>query len=435
MVKLAELKFLLPGRRYNIFAGTSRWDEWLLVLKSYAGSAPYDDALIIKSYEEAFAAAAGTRYAFSFGSGRMSLYVILEALRIGAGAEVIIPAFTCVVVPNALLYYGARPVYVDIDPITFNIDPLAVERAITARTKAIYAQHTFGVVCEIDRLRSIADRHGLYLIEDAAHALGASCNGKRAGSLGDVAFFSTDHSKVINTMLGGMITTNNQELAGRVAAIQVRTPFLHAKQVRGILRAFLSERVFFASPILWIGQTLQSLCRRLGLFFFFDDELELIKPTKYPYPCRLSSVQAQIGLLQLEGLDRNLGHRRTLAAWLESRVAWYRGTAGERIDDQSWLRYSFLVRNQDQLVNRFRRYFDLGLWFTSIAQGRMRDLESIGYVPGTCPTAEKVTRHIVNIPTHERVPIHILEQLWEEHGNWISDNLYLLATREEILRK
>lgn len=435
MIKLAGLKSRLPGRRYNIFAGTSRWDEWLMVLKSYAGSAPYDDALIIKSYEEAFAAAAGTRYAYSFGSGRMALYVILEALGIDAGAEVIIPAFTCVVVPNALLYRGLRPVYVDIDPVTFNIDPLAVERAITARTKAIYAQHTFGVVCEIDRLRSIADRHGLPLIEDAAHALGATCNEKKAGSLGDVAFFSTDHSKVINTMLGGMITTNNQELAARVAVIQARTPFLPRKQVRGILRAFLTERVFFASPVLWIGQILQSVCGRLGLFFFFDDELELVIPTKYPYPCRLSSVQAQIGLSQLEGLDRNLAHRRSLATWLESRVAWYRGTVGERIGDQSWLRYSFLVRDRDQFVRRFRRYFDLGLWFTSIAQGRMRDLETIGYVPGTCPTAEKVTQHIVNIPTHERIPVHILERLWEEHGNWISDNRYPLANHEEILRK
>lgn len=436
MIKLVDAASRLPGRRYNIFAGSSRWDEWRMVLEAYTGKGvTYDDVSITRAYEAAFASASGTRNAYSFGAGRMALYVILEVLGIDAGHEVIIPAFTCVVVPNALLYRGVRPVYVDIDPVTFNIDPAAAERAITGRTKAIYAQHTFGVVCEVDRLREIADRHGLCIIEDAAHALGATVDGRQAGSLGDVAFFSTDHSKMINTMLGGMVTTNRPELAARIEGIQARTPFLDENRVRGILRAFLAEQILFAPSALWIGQALQSFFRRLGLFFVFDDELDLVKPARYPYPCRLSSVQAQLGRSQLARLDRNLAHRRSLGDWLESRIAWYRGTRGANVGEQSWLRYSFLVRDQNEFVRRFGRHFDLGLWFTSIAQGRERDLEAIGYVPGTCPTAETATRHIVNIPTHEKVPLDVLERLWAKHGSWISDNLFHLAKSEKVVRK
>lgn len=433
--RFMDIATCLPRRRYNIFAGTSRWGEWLEVLKGYADmKRGFDDESIVGAYERAFASSAGTRYAYSFGAGRMALYAILEALEIGEGDEVIIPAFTCVVVPNALLYRGVRPVYVDIDSTTFNIDPSRVESAITKRTKAIYAQHTFGVVCDIDQLREVAGRHGLYVIEDAAHALGASYRGRTAGSLGDVAFFSTDHSKVINTMLGGMVTTNRPEVAARVQTIQARTPFLDAKRVRGILRSYLAEQVFLDPSVLWAGRALHALCQRLGWYFYFDDELEVAKPTKYPYPCRLSSVQARVGCSQLEQLNENLNHRRSVAGWLESRIRWYRETSGENIGEQSWLRYSFLVRDRNEFVRRLKGRFDLGIWFTSIAQGREKDMEAIGYAAGTCPIAETVTRHIVNVPTHEKVPLDILERLWAMHGHWILNNLYRVAKSEKVVR-
>lgn len=137
----------------------------------------------------------------------MSLYVILEALGIGSKDEIILPAFTCVVVPNAMIYHGIKPVYVDIEPDTYNIDVSKIKEKITPQTKAIYAQHTFGIPCNMDCIARIAKDHGLIVIEDCAHALGASLNGRKVGSLGHVAYFSTDHSKVISTSTGGMITT------------------------------------------------------------------------------------------------------------------------------------------------------------------------------------------------------------------------------------
>ncbi|TBR22055.1 aminotransferase DegT, partial [bacterium] len=140
--------------RYCIFSGTNTWAECASALKSLAGLGPLLEGPAIEEYERRFAEAAGTRRAFSFAAGRHALYRLLEALDIGAGDEVILPAFTCVVVPNAILYRGARPVFVDIAPGTYNIDPSLIETKITPRTRAVIAQHTFGKLCDIDAVKA-----------------------------------------------------------------------------------------------------------------------------------------------------------------------------------------------------------------------------------------------------------------------------------------
>jgi dTDP-4-amino-4,6-dideoxygalactose transaminase len=345
----------------------------------------------------------------------MALYAILEALGIGPGDEVVIPAFTCVVVPNAILYRGATPVYVDIEPRTFNIDVGKVEAAITPRTRALYAQHTFGVPCDVEGLRDIARRHGLPIIEDAAHALGMMYRGQPAGSLTEVAFFSTDRSKVINTHLGGMATTNDPALAARLRAIQSRAPFLDPKMVRRLLQSFLAEVACFAPRALWLGRTVYGALARLKLLFTFDDELRTERPDDYPYPCRLSSAQAELGLTQLRDLDRNLTHRRAIARWLDERVGWARGGVPE-MNDATWLRYSFLVDDRERFEALFRRRFDLGIWFTSVVEGRAEGLELVGYRAGSCPVAEHAAQHIVNFPTHPRIPLEAIRA--EVERNW-----------------
>lgn len=413
--KLTSILPTLPRKRYNIFTGTNTANEWREGARAWLSGGPYDDTAVIGEYESQFARHCGVKHGISFGAGRMALYAVLEALGIGAGDEVIIPAFTCVVVPNAILYRGARPIFVDIDRRSFNIDVTRVEAAITPNTKALYAQHTFGVPCDIEILREIARRHGLPVIEDAAHALGAIYRGKPVGSLTEVAFFSTDHSKVINTHLGGMAVTNDDALATRLRDIQSRSPFLEEKNMRRLLRSFVFEYACFSPGLLWLGRFVHPVLSRLGFLAYFRDELKTRKPTEYPYPCRMSSAQAQLGLSQLQDLERNLAHRRQIAGWLERKVQWY-GMSTAEIDGSTWLRYSFLVRDRAKFEAVFHRRFDLGIWFTSVVSGRSEDLQAVGYNPGSCPTAEYVAQHIVNFPTHLRIPIEAIQAEFER--NW-----------------
>lgn len=367
----------------------------------------------IHQYQARFADQCGAKHAVSFGAGRMALYAILSALDIGDNDEVIVPAFTCVVVPNAILYAGAKPVYVDIEATTFNIDVTKVECAITARTKALYAQHTFGTPCDIEALREIARRHDLPIIEDGAHALGATYHGRRVGSLTEVAFFSTDHSKVVNTHLGGMAVTNSETIAERLRSVQGAAHEPNASHERRLVMWFLLEYLLYLPHVLWFGRTIHAIVTKCGGFGYFRDELCLVKPREFP--ARLTQAQALLGLSQLADLARNLQHRRAVASLLEERIKWHRGAVQA---DSAWLRYAFLVRDQSKFEKSFGRHFDLGIWFTTVLGGRSSGFESVGYVVGSCPIAEYVSAHIVNFPTHLRIPISIVAK--EIHRNWRS---------------
>ena len=386
--------------RYTINSGTNDWSECAKTLAGSFGLLPIVDGPEIEAYETAFAQACGVRHAFSLAAGRMALYRILEALEIGPGDEVILPAFTCVVVPNAIIYRGATPVYVDIDARTFNINARLIEAKLTPRTKAIIAQHTFGLLCDIEAISAIAKPRGIAVIEDAAHALGAERGGRKAGGLADAAYFSTDHSKVISTSTGGMITTNNMTLAERLQSLQEKTPFLPEARIRAILRTFAIEWLLEDPRFYMLGRWGLRVLGRLRLRSYFSDELSLERPASTPYPARLSCAQARIGLSQLRRLPENLAWRRHCAAL-------YRAARGEApftpAGEHVFLRYTFLVPDRATEIERYRDVLDMGVWFTSVAHGRDQDLAKIGYAAGSCPVAEDAARRCVNLPTHLRI--------------------------------
>lgn len=403
-----------PRFVYNIFLGTNKKEDFWLAVKSLFGSQKkYTNCDEINKYETAFAGICHSKHAFSFGSGRMALYAILEALDIGEGDEVIIPAFTCIVVVNAILYRKARPVYVDIRKEDFNIDADRIESAITSKTKALYAQHTFGVVCDVDKIKQLAAKHNLLVIEDGAHALGAMFHGKPVGSLGDVAFFSTDHSKIISTYSGGMVTTSSEVIAGRMREIQSRTPFLSVNNTRHILFSFILEYVLLHPVLFWLCRPIHRVLAKTGILFAFNDTLLTQLPNKYAYPCKLSAPQARIGLNELSRLKPNLFHRRQVALAMDAHIGYYRYDLA-RMNEQAWLRYSFMPKNRERVIRYLEKYFDLGIWFTSVLHGRNDDLQEVGYQEGSCVVAEGVVNGIVNIPTHVRIPMRVIERLIEK---------------------
>jgi len=165
----------------------------------------------VKAFEEAFARMCGVQHAIATSSGTTALHLALLAVGIGPGDEVITSPFTFIASANSILYTGARPVFVDIDPTTFNIDPRLIEAAITARTRAILPIHLFGLSCDMDPIMEIAAKHGVVVIEDACQSHAASYKGKRAGSFG-IGTFSFYPTKNMTSAEGGMITTNDQHI-------------------------------------------------------------------------------------------------------------------------------------------------------------------------------------------------------------------------------
>jgi len=166
----------------------------------------------IREFEARFAEFCGTKYALACSNGTVALHLALKALGIGPGDEVIMPTLTYIATANAVVYCGAKPIFVDSEPGTWNIDSDAIAEKITGRTKAVIPVHLYGLPCNMDAIREIAGRHGLAVVEDAAEAHGAKWRGETVGSMGTVGSFSFFGNKIITCGEGGMLTTNDEAL-------------------------------------------------------------------------------------------------------------------------------------------------------------------------------------------------------------------------------
>ncbi len=174
----------------------------------------------IGEFEARFAALCARRFGVATSNGTTALHLALAALGIGPGDEVIVPALTFVATANAVHYTGATPVFADADPVTWNVDPAAVAKSVTRRTRAILAVHLYGQPADMRALASTARRAGAVLVEDAAEAHGARYHGRPVGSLGAVACFSFYGNKMVTTGEGGMVLTSDAKLAARLRLLR-----------------------------------------------------------------------------------------------------------------------------------------------------------------------------------------------------------------------
>ena len=175
----------------------------------------------VKALESELASYIGCKYTVALNSGTDALHIALRALNIGAGDEVITTAFTFVATAEAIGMVGAKPVFVDIDPDTFNIDPKEIEKAITPKTKAIIPVHLYGQPCDMDAIMDIAHRHNLKVVEDCCQAIGALYKGKMVGTFGDIGCYSFYPTKNLGTMGdGGLCTVNSEELRDHLIALR-----------------------------------------------------------------------------------------------------------------------------------------------------------------------------------------------------------------------
>lgn len=174
----------------------------------------------LRRLEDQLQAVTGTDHAVPVANGTVALHLALAALDIGPGDEVIVPSLTYIATANAVRYTGAVPVFADVDPDNWGLDASHVEALVTSRTRAIIAVHLYGHPADMPALRTVADRHSLALVEDAAEAPFATCHGRPVGSLGDVATFSFYGNKIISSGEGGAVTTNDAALAARMRLLR-----------------------------------------------------------------------------------------------------------------------------------------------------------------------------------------------------------------------
>ncbi|MCR4401382.1 MAG: DegT/DnrJ/EryC1/StrS family aminotransferase [Firmicutes bacterium] len=175
---------------------------------------------LVEEFETRLAEYLGAKHVIAVSSGTAALHLAFLALGVGPGDEVITTPFSFASSAYAIMHCGATPVFADIDPKTFNIDPASIEARITARTVGIEPVHLYGQPAEMDAIRGIAARHGLFVVEDAAQAIGADYRGRKIGTIGDVTCFSTYATKNLHTMEGGFVTTSSDDVAARIRRLR-----------------------------------------------------------------------------------------------------------------------------------------------------------------------------------------------------------------------
>ena len=399
-----------PFSRYIQFLGgtTTRQDLELAARLRVSGETLIDGPQIAQ-YEKAFADFLGVKHAVSFGGGRVAFRGILKALGIGVGCDVLVLGYTCVVVPNAIVSVGARPVYVDLDPKTLGIQAANLESRITPQTRAILVQHTLGIPTEMDTVMHLARKHGLAVIEDCAHSLGSTYQGQMAGTFGQAAFFSSEHSKCISTGLGGMATTSDEALAQKLRAFQQTCPFPSRSYVRKLLLQFMAAGTLLHLP--WSGVGRLSYYGAKFLIGYPKSILPEERKGQWPpgRELRLSNAQAALGLSQLEQLPYSIAHRLAIAQIYEEelvRAVWPVVFPVKTPQTQAvYIRYPIWIGDNQMVFRRRRTVLEIGDWFDSpiyLCDDDSRD--AVGYQTGSCLAAEDMTRRIIDLPTHLKVP-------------------------------
>jgi dTDP-4-amino-4,6-dideoxygalactose transaminase len=262
----------------------------------------------IGQFEAAFARRAGMppAHAITTSYGRMAFYYILKALNLPPGSEIVLPALTFWVVPELVRVAGYKVVFADVDSATFTMDPAALERAITPDTRAVVPTHLYGLPCDMGAIMAIANRHNLRVIEDCAHALGATFDSQPVGTFGDAGFFSFQTLKPLNCYGGGLALVRDPQVAADVRALAEREPWPDEKRiVKRLLigrlqRIFIKPWVFTISafPILWLSSLVGA-----NPDVYLWEKIRSLRPLPGFYTERFPNVQAAIGLAALEQLD------------------------------------------------------------------------------------------------------------------------------------
>jgi dTDP-4-amino-4,6-dideoxygalactose transaminase len=360
-------------------------------------------------YEARFAGAFGEGFgAFAFWKGRIALYAVLRALDLREGDEVLVPGYTCVVVPHAVRYAGAAPVYVDITPGGYNADPASVAARVTPRTRALIVQHTYGAPADLEALSTIAERHRLNVIEDCAHVLiGSSYRNRLLGGWGCAAFFSFQWSKPYTSGLGGMIVTRDERLAARLQAIQrtfVAAPLRRRLQLR---LQYAIYRRMFRPRFYWLGERVLHSFSRVGLFVGSSSAAELSGKVPADLHWRMADFQMRAGLAQMARARDNAIHRRRLSDYYGEALQRYGWPPADVLagDGIILLRYPIRVANKAPLLAQARAArIEVGSWFeTPLHPLPLSDHPRVGYRVGCCPIAEATAAEVINLPLHERV--------------------------------
>lgn len=359
---------------------------------------------IVLSFENKLSEYLGGGKVVTFASGRMAFYSLLKVWDINRNDEVILTGFTCAVMVNAINRIGAKVIFADIDKDTLGTSA-SIDHLVTPKTKVIVAQHTFGLPCEIDKIIEVAKKYKIKVIEDCALSLGTIYKGKMLGNWGDAAIFSTDHTKPLNTLVGGFCYTTDSLLFDKIIVFRQSLTSLSSKHQKIIINRYILEsklsrlnhKLFLIINYLdFIKKIFNS--KYISPYFVYDSSSYVNNYLDYPYPSPMPSCIAFIGLKSFDNYQKTINFRLEYSKKILSVI-----NNNEYIPKIFFskdakiipLRIPFILNNKGYLDYQF---IDDWVWFKSPIVARNELLENYGYEIGNCKNSEEIGKHIMNIP-------------------------------------
>jgi perosamine synthetase len=358
---------------------------------------------------------------YFFWKGRVALFAILKAMGVGEGDKVIMPGYTCIVVPNSVVYLGAKPIYVDIDTSTYNLDPLALEQMLDLESrsgrppKALVVQHTYGIPADMDRICAIAKKYGLFVVEDCCHAIGSRYKEKDVGTFGDAAFFSSQWSKPITTGFGGWAVVNNCALIERMNQVYQEMLEPRTRETLVLALQYLLYSITFTPRLFWLLMGAYRKLSASGIMVGSADSCELQSQKPPEFEKRMSKWQRMVLERKMKKIGKVIEHRK----WVVSLYERYLPEIGigtvKKQDylDPVFLRYPILTKDKTVFLERARaKRVEIGDWFVSPVHPNLSGWERVGYRKGMCLKSEAICNHVVNLPTHPKVTHEEIQRMF-----------------------
>lgn len=355
--------------------------------------------------EEEFKKYFNVRYAISFNSGRSALMAILASLGLERGDEVLIQAFTCNALVNPILWTGLKPIFVDCDKKTLNIDPKDLTRKISQKSRVLIVQHTFGLPADLDTILEICKSKKLILIEDCAHSLGATFRGKKIGTFGKAAFFSFGRDKIISSIFGGLAITNDKELGKAIYQFwqKCKKPSLFWIFQQLLSQVLVGGLVKPLYDFFEIGKIFLFLLQKSKIVSKAVTKKE--KEGKNPdiFPRKMPKALAALAEKQFKKLEKLNCHRERIAQIYKKELKELASFFSKDIQGRIWMRYPLVFDKEAQSIlnylERKKIFLDDG-WRGKPIVPPDTNQKRMGYNLGSCPQAEIISKNILNLPTH-----------------------------------
>ncbi len=353
--------------------------------------------------------------AFLFSKGRVGLYASIRALNLAEGDVVLMPGYTCLVVPAAVMAQGLKPSYLDIDPVTYNLNPRLLDSYNSSNVRALIVQHTYGVPCDMEAVLSWGKANNAAVIEDCCLSFGSTYQDQLCGTFGLASYFSGQWNKPFSTGLGGMLAVNQAELAEQIQTI-IDRELIEPSLVYRLLvwiQIQLHERLVTPSTFQLIMR-LYRVVSKAGLAVGSSTSCEYRGKLHPNYFMGMTSAQAKKGVAEMLTIEANLGHRRSIAGLYESQLS-DRGFAPVSVPYQAspvYVCYPVRVKNKHDLLDQAQRKgVEIGSWFESPLHPKGTDLASLQYDIGSCPEAETAAGQVITLPTHRKITPPIAERI------------------------